>query len=192
MSAKYLHYSYEQLKTFCMDAFQEFGFNSEEAQIITDVLLLSDLRGSTLPLVNPRGSASPLMNPRGGASLAPSRNAEDPPGSSKRSATTVSARATSWSFSRRTALSRRSAWRACAGCRIRPRTIPRRIPSPSGSPTDRWHAIVSRSKPPCKRATSCAPASRAEGNRAKSHDCVVLSSFEDPETRFSANRIVAI
>ena len=29
MSAKYLHYSYEQLKTFCMDAFQEFGFNSE-------------------------------------------------------------------------------------------------------------------------------------------------------------------
>ena len=45
MSAKYLHYSYEQLKTFCMDAFQEFGFNSEEAQIITDVLLLSDLYG---------------------------------------------------------------------------------------------------------------------------------------------------
>ena len=45
MSAKYLHYSYEQLKTFCMDAFQEFGFNSEEARIITDVLLLSDLYG---------------------------------------------------------------------------------------------------------------------------------------------------
>ena len=38
-------YSYEQLKTFCEDAFCRFGFNREEAAIITDVLLLSDLYG---------------------------------------------------------------------------------------------------------------------------------------------------
>ena len=38
-------YSYEQLKKFCEDAFCRFGFNQEEATIITDVLLLSDLYG---------------------------------------------------------------------------------------------------------------------------------------------------
>ena len=38
-------YSYDQLKTFCEDAFCRFGFNREESSIITDVLLLSDLYG---------------------------------------------------------------------------------------------------------------------------------------------------
>jgi len=41
----YFNYSYEELKRFCEDAFQKFGFNDEEARIITDVLLLSDLYG---------------------------------------------------------------------------------------------------------------------------------------------------
>ncbi len=41
----YLNYSYEQLKKFCDDAFEKFGFNQEEAGIITDVLLLADLFG---------------------------------------------------------------------------------------------------------------------------------------------------
>ena len=45
MAAKYLHYSYDQLNTFCMDAFQKFGFSESEARIISDVLLLSDLYG---------------------------------------------------------------------------------------------------------------------------------------------------
>ena len=45
MATKYLHYSYEQLNKFCMDAFTKFGFKEEEARIITDVLLLSDLYG---------------------------------------------------------------------------------------------------------------------------------------------------
>lgn len=40
-----VHYSYEQLKTFCVDAFETFGFTVEEAEKITDVLLLSDLYG---------------------------------------------------------------------------------------------------------------------------------------------------
>lgn len=38
-------YSYEQLKAFCSEAFNRFGFNVSESQIITDVLLLSDLYG---------------------------------------------------------------------------------------------------------------------------------------------------
>ena len=45
MATKYLHYSYEQLNKFCMDAFTNFGFKDDEARIITDVLLLSDLYG---------------------------------------------------------------------------------------------------------------------------------------------------
>jgi len=45
MATKYLHYSYEQLNKFCMDAFTKFGFKQDEAKIITDVLLLSDLYG---------------------------------------------------------------------------------------------------------------------------------------------------
>ena len=45
MAAKYLHYTYDQLNTFCMDAFQKFGFSESEARIISDVLLLSDLYG---------------------------------------------------------------------------------------------------------------------------------------------------
>lgn len=38
-------YSAEQLKTFCEDAFFGFGFTREEAEQITDVLLLADLYG---------------------------------------------------------------------------------------------------------------------------------------------------
>lgn len=41
----YIRYSYQQLKTFCCDAFEKFGFTSDEAEQITDVLLLSDLYG---------------------------------------------------------------------------------------------------------------------------------------------------
>lgn len=40
-----LNYSYAQLKRFCTDAFLKFGFNNEEADIIVDVLLTSDLYG---------------------------------------------------------------------------------------------------------------------------------------------------
>ncbi len=40
-----IRYSYEQLKTFCLDAFEKFGFTDSEAEKITDVLLLSDLYG---------------------------------------------------------------------------------------------------------------------------------------------------
>lgn len=43
--ANYMNYSYAQLKKFCDDAFEKFGFNKEEAGIITDVLLLADLYG---------------------------------------------------------------------------------------------------------------------------------------------------
>ncbi len=45
MAAQSIRYTYEQLNTFCMDAFIKFGFNKDEARIITDVLLLSDLYG---------------------------------------------------------------------------------------------------------------------------------------------------
>lgn len=41
----YFTYTYEQLKKFCEDAFCRFGFRAEDAAIITDVLLLSDLYG---------------------------------------------------------------------------------------------------------------------------------------------------
>lgn len=43
--ATYFNYSYEELKKFCEDAFERFGFTHEDAAIITDVLLLSDLYG---------------------------------------------------------------------------------------------------------------------------------------------------
>lgn len=42
---EYVHYSYGQLKRFCCDAFEKFGFTGEEAAQITDVLLLADLYG---------------------------------------------------------------------------------------------------------------------------------------------------
>ena len=45
MASKSIRYTYDQLNTFCMDAFMKFGFNQSEARIITDVLLLSDLYG---------------------------------------------------------------------------------------------------------------------------------------------------
>lgn len=45
MATKNMHYSCNQLDRFCMDAFQKFGFTKEEARIISDVLLLSDLYG---------------------------------------------------------------------------------------------------------------------------------------------------
>jgi LDH2 family malate/lactate/ureidoglycolate dehydrogenase len=41
----YFTYTYEQLKHFCQDAFEKFGFSGEDAATITDVLLLSDLYG---------------------------------------------------------------------------------------------------------------------------------------------------
>ena len=41
----YIRYTYEQLKTFCEDCFVKFGFTQDESEIITDVLLLSDLYG---------------------------------------------------------------------------------------------------------------------------------------------------
>ena len=41
----YLKYPYEKIKVFCVDAFEKFGFSREDAAIITDVLLLSDLFG---------------------------------------------------------------------------------------------------------------------------------------------------
>lgn len=40
-----VRYTYEQLKKFCCDAFEKFGFTTDEAEKITDVLLLSDLYG---------------------------------------------------------------------------------------------------------------------------------------------------
>lgn len=43
--AVYFNYKYEELDRFCKDAFVKFGFKEEEAGIITDVLLLSDLYG---------------------------------------------------------------------------------------------------------------------------------------------------
>ena len=41
----YVTYSAEHLDKFCMETFSKFGFNDEEARIITDVLMLSDLYG---------------------------------------------------------------------------------------------------------------------------------------------------
>ena len=42
---QYINFSYNQLKTFSEDAFVKFGFTKEDAEIITDVLLTSDLYG---------------------------------------------------------------------------------------------------------------------------------------------------
>jgi len=41
----YQHWSYETLHRLCLDSFTGFGFSGEEAEIITDVLLTSDLYG---------------------------------------------------------------------------------------------------------------------------------------------------
>lgn len=41
----YQYWHYETLNSLCNDAFQKFGFTPEEAKIITDVLLMSDLYG---------------------------------------------------------------------------------------------------------------------------------------------------
>ncbi len=43
--SNYIRYTYPQLKKFCEDCFQKFGFSVSESEIITDVLLLSDLYG---------------------------------------------------------------------------------------------------------------------------------------------------
>ncbi len=41
----YQHWRYKTLEAICRDAFKAFGFNAEQAGIITDVLLTSDLYG---------------------------------------------------------------------------------------------------------------------------------------------------
>ena len=41
----YQYWKYETLDKFCLDAFEKFGFNPDEAGIIRDVLLMSDLYG---------------------------------------------------------------------------------------------------------------------------------------------------
>ena len=41
----YQYWKFSQLNQLCNDAFQKFGFNSEEAKIISDVLLMSDRYG---------------------------------------------------------------------------------------------------------------------------------------------------
>ncbi len=43
--AETIRYSYKALKKFCEDAFSKLGFCKEDCEIITDVLLLSDLYG---------------------------------------------------------------------------------------------------------------------------------------------------
>ncbi len=43
--AESIRYSYSALKRFCEDAFKKLGFCKEDCEIITDVLLLSDLYG---------------------------------------------------------------------------------------------------------------------------------------------------
>jgi len=40
-----IHFTYEQLRRLCTDAFTAFGFTREDAAAITDVLLLADLYG---------------------------------------------------------------------------------------------------------------------------------------------------
>jgi len=40
-----INYYYKDLKVFCEDAFEKFGFSKGDSEIITDVLLLSDLYG---------------------------------------------------------------------------------------------------------------------------------------------------
>jgi LDH2 family malate/lactate/ureidoglycolate dehydrogenase len=41
----YQYWKYDQLDALCNDAFQKFGFNAEEAKIVSDVLLMSDRIG---------------------------------------------------------------------------------------------------------------------------------------------------
>ena len=41
----YIKFQYDRLKSFCNEAFENFGFSPDESRIITDVLLLSDLYG---------------------------------------------------------------------------------------------------------------------------------------------------
>jgi len=41
----YVKWDYDRLNLFCNDAFREFGFSEEDAKIISDVLLQSDLYG---------------------------------------------------------------------------------------------------------------------------------------------------
>ena len=41
----YQYWKYDKLNQLCNDAFQKFGFNTEEAKIISDVLLMSDRYG---------------------------------------------------------------------------------------------------------------------------------------------------
>ena len=41
----YQYWKYDTLHSFCMEAFQKFGFTEKEADIIQDVLLTSDLYG---------------------------------------------------------------------------------------------------------------------------------------------------
>ena len=41
----YQYWKYDTLHSFCMEAFQKFGFTEKEANIIQDVLLTSDLYG---------------------------------------------------------------------------------------------------------------------------------------------------
>ena len=41
----YQNWSFDTLNHLCLDAFETFGFTKEEAAIITDVLLTSDLYG---------------------------------------------------------------------------------------------------------------------------------------------------
>ncbi|MDP4119129.1 MAG: Ldh family oxidoreductase [Bacillota bacterium] len=43
--SNYINYNYKNLKVFCEDAFKKFGFSQGDSEIITDVLLLSDLYG---------------------------------------------------------------------------------------------------------------------------------------------------
>lgn len=45
MTMGYAYFTYKQLHKFCQDAFENFGFTTEEAHIIQDVLLTSDLYG---------------------------------------------------------------------------------------------------------------------------------------------------
>ena len=41
----YQYWKYDKLEALCNDAFQKFGFNADEAKIISDVLLMSDRIG---------------------------------------------------------------------------------------------------------------------------------------------------
>ena len=40
---QYFHVNYEKLHRFCVEVFQGYGFNEEESNQITDVLLAADL-----------------------------------------------------------------------------------------------------------------------------------------------------